>query len=242
MVEVDRFALNRLGRLARTVRDAYDQFDFQTIFHLINEFVTVDLSAFYLDVSKDRLYTFGPDSDARRSAQTACYVLADGLARLLAPILSITAEEVWRHLPGDREPSVHLAEFGSGTDAWIDDALDARWGRLLEVRGVVNLALEGARQRKEIGSALAAHVRVRAGDAHAALLEQYGADLPMLFITSSATVERGGSNLEAEVTRAAGDKCPRCWRFVERIVPDGDCAGLCERCADAVGGTVASSR
>ena len=241
MLEVDRFALGLFATLARDVRQAYTDYDFQTIFHAVNQFVTVDLSAFYLDVSKDRLYTFGAGSVERRSAQTAVYAIADGLARLLAPILTITTDEIWTHLPGAREASVHLAEFPADTDRWLDDELVARWRQLLEVRSTVNGMLEEARQRKEIGNALSAHVTVSASGTTADLLERHAADLPMFFITSTATVARTDDGpLTVSVTRADGEKCPRCWRVVTDAVADGDFAGLCERCADVVGGAVAS--
>ena len=147
----------------------------------------------------------------------------------------MTADEIWRQLPGPREASVHLAEFPGGLEGWIDESLDARWTRLLGIRDVVNLALEGARQRKEIGTALAAQVTIRASTTDLELLERYSADLPMLFITSAITIEAGTGPTEAIVSRAAGEKCPRCWRIVELIVEQGDATGLCERCADAVG-------
>jgi len=243
LYEVDRYVLALYGRLAATVRDAYDTYNFQAIFHAVNEFVTVDLSAFYLDVSKDRLYTFRADSAERRSAQTAVYIVADGLARLIAPILSVTADEIWPRLPGSREASVHLALFPSGTDAWRDEALEARWRTLMDVRAAVNAALETSRQRKEIGNALSAHVTLRASGDLAALLEAYADQLPMFFITSSVTVERlAVGDMSVDVGRAAGDKCPRCWRYVTDLVPDGDLAGLCRRCADAVEGSVAATR
>ena len=131
--EVDRYALARYAAFARDVLDAYDAYDFPTIFQRINQLTTVDLSAFYADVSKDRLYTFAPGSPERRSAQTAMLTIADGLARLLAPILPLTADEMWRHLPGTREASVHLAEFPlrQSIEALIDAALVARWQRLI---------------------------------------------------------------------------------------------------------------
>ena len=241
LLEVDRFVLARYAERARTMTRNYQAYDFQTIFQTINDFVTTDLSAFYLDVSKDRLYTFRADSVERRSAQTAQYVLADGLCRIIAPILSMTADEIWRQLPGPREASVHLAEFPGGLEGWIDESLDARWTRLLGIRDVVNLALEGARQRKEIGTALAAQVTIRASPTDLELLERYSADLPMLFITSAITIEAGTGPTEAIVTRAPGEKCPRCWRMVELIVEQGDATGLCERCADAVGGADAAA-
>ncbi len=236
MLEVDRFALARYAAVAATVRRAYASYDFQTIFHAVNELVTVDISAFFLDVSKDRLYTFRADAPERRSAQTALYVMADGLTRLIAPILSVTTEEIWQALPGAHEPSVHLAEFPIGTDEWLDPELEARWTRLLEIRGVVNAALEGARQKKEIGNALSASVTIFASGGDADLLARHEADLPMFFITSGVVVRPGSDGeLRVEVTPAAGDKCPRCWRFVTDTVADGDSAGLCTRCADAVG-------
>ncbi|ODS53555.1 MAG: isoleucine--tRNA ligase [Acidobacteria bacterium SCN 69-37] len=230
LIEVDRFALSRLAGLARDVEQAYLAYDFQSIFHAVNEFVTVDVSAFHADVSKDRLYTLRADSPERRSAQTACYVIADTLARLLAPILSVTADDVWRALPGSREPSVHLALFPADLDRWIDTALEERWRQLRAIRDVVNQALEGARQRKEIGSALAAHVTVRASGDRAALLDQYRADLPMLFITSGVTLESSTGDLEVVVSRAPGDKCPRCWRVVDHLTP----IGTCDRCDEAM--------
>ena len=140
MEEVDRYALDRYAAAATTVLQAYERYDFPTIFQTINQFATVDLSAFYADVSKDRLYTFGATSPERRSAQTAMYTIADGLVRLLAPILPMTADELWRHLPGDREPSVHMAEFPAvaDLDAMRDAGIRRRWDVLLEARAAVN--------------------------------------------------------------------------------------------------------
>jgi len=241
LLEIDRFMLARFSRLALDVRKSYEGYDFQSIFQTINELFTVDLSAFYLDISKDRLYTFRADSIERRSAQTAQYVIADELSRLLAPILSMTADEVWRRLPGKREASVHLAEFAAGIDAWLDADLETRWQRLLEIRTTVNAVLEAARQRKEIGSALAAQITITASGADADLLRARRKDLPMLFIVSAVeVVAQAAGPLTVEVSRAPGEKCPRCWRFVTDRVPEGELAGLCERCADAVGGPVAS--
>jgi isoleucyl-tRNA synthetase len=245
MLEVDRFALAGLVQVIDTVRAAYEAYEFQTIFQTINEFVTVDLSAYYLDVSKDRLYTFRTDGRDRRSAQTAQYLIADALTRLLAPILSMTADEVWARLPGPREASVHLAEFPVARAEWRDAELDARWTRLREVRAAVNAELEVARAAKTIGSALEARVRlhVPASDpALADLLTRHRDDLPMLCIVSAVEVVTGADAWRVEVAHAGGEKCPRCWRFVDEIVQDGDHAGLCLRCSDALGGMVAAAR
>ncbi|HEV3486273.1 MAG TPA: class I tRNA ligase family protein, partial [Vicinamibacterales bacterium] len=142
--EVDRYALARYAAVAGDVLTAYANYDFQTIFQRANQLTTVDLSAFYADVSKDRLYTFRASSPERRSAQTAMYLIADGLARILAPILTTTADEVWRHLPGAREASVHLAEFPSAerVEELKDPALIDRWEQLIAIRDEVNRALE----------------------------------------------------------------------------------------------------
>jgi isoleucyl-tRNA synthetase len=254
LLEVDRFALASYARLAGTVREGYDRYDFQAIFHAVNEFLTVDLSAFYLDVSKDRLYTLPAGSIERRSAQTAQYVIADGLTRLLAPILSVTAEEIWARLPGAREASVHLALFPEDTARWRNEDLERRWTTLLEVRGAVHAALETARNAKLIGASLTAHVALAASGGTYELLKRHEADLPMLFIVSSVAVERRtpdapgsperpAGDVHVEVARAAGDKCPRCWRFVSDARPEGDLAGLCARCVAALGGNpVAATR
>ena len=179
--EVDRYALARYGEAALAILQSYDRYDFQAISHTLNSFLTVDLSAFYIDVSKDRLYTLGARSESRRSAQTAMYTITDGLTRLLAPLLPVTADELWRHLPGDREDSVHLADFPTGTAAYVDRTLIARWERLLALREAVNLELEHLRQRKVVGTSLEARVALRASGETAALLERHRDDLAMLF-------------------------------------------------------------
>jgi isoleucyl-tRNA synthetase len=241
MQEVDRFALARYGAAASTVLKAYEAYDFPTIFQAINQFATVDLSAFYADVSKDRLYTFGRTSADRRSAQTAMYMIADGLTRLLAPILPMTTDELWRHLPGPRDASVHLAEFPRDVDQVLDPALNERWERLMKIREDVNRALETERQAKTIGNSLGARVRLRAGGADAALLERYRDELAMLFIVSEVELESAGhgDGVHIEVARAEGDKCPRCWRIVRSISTARGTEGLCDRCVGALDGDAA---
>jgi isoleucyl-tRNA synthetase len=239
--EVDRYALARYAEAASAVLTAYADYDFQTIFQRANQLTTVDLSAFYADVSKDRLYTFRADSAERRSAQTAMYLIGDGLSRILAPILTVTADEVWRHLPGKREASVHLAEFppAASIDALKDPALIERWQQLIAVRDEVNRALEAARQAKTIGNSLGANVSLRARGAKAALLDRYRDDLPMIFIVSQVTLQTtqvDGPDLEIEVKKAEGRKCARCWRIVPSVSTSGPTEGLCARCVEAVGG------
>jgi isoleucyl-tRNA synthetase len=242
MEAVDRFVLSRYGATAAAVVRGYERYDYPGIFQTINQFLTVDLSAFYADVSKDRLYTFAAGSHERRSAQTAMYEMADGLARLLAPILPVTADELWRHLPGAadaaagaREESVHLADFPKDLERLVDTALDATWIRLREIRDEVNRALETARQDKLIGTSLAARVALTAGGEAATLLREYEADLPMLFIVSQVALDAAGpEGVSVSVARAEGEKCERCWRVVPEISRQPGTAGLCNRCIGAL--------
>jgi isoleucyl-tRNA synthetase len=204
----------------------------------INALATVDLSAFYFDVSKDRLYTLGARSVARRSAQTAMYRIADGMVRLLAPILPVTADELWRALPGPRPPSVHLADFPDDLEGLEDADVASRWARLRAVRDQVNGAIEVVRQQKRVGTSLEAHVRLRAGGDVHALLDRHRDDLPMLLIVSAVTVEpsdEGTGDLSVSVERVEGTRCLRCWRYVAEVAGDEFHAGLCDRCVEAVG-------
>ena len=239
MQEVDRFALSRYSEMASKVLSAYEAYDFPSVFHAINQFTTVDLSAFYADVLKDRLYTFAAGSPERRSAQTALYIIADGLSRLLAPILPMTSDELWGYLPGARETSVHLAEFPQGVETMYNADLASRWARLLQIRDEVNRALEVARQAKTIGNSLGAKVVVRARGEDARLLSRYRDDLATLFIVSEAqlqSAEDEDPKIEVVVTRAEGSKCPRCWRVVPSVSSASGMEGLCDRCVDALQG------
>ena len=243
MQEVDRYIVSRYGSTAAAVLRAYEEFDYPTIFQMLNQFLTVDLSAFYADVSKDRLYTFAAGAAERRSAQTAMFVMADGLARLLAPILPVTADELWRFLPtvdapagnAPTEESVHMALFPKDVERLADGALDEQWERLRAIRDEVNKSLEEARQAKTIGTSLAAHVRLVAGGDTAALLRRHAADLPMLFIASQVSLDTSAADgLSVQVIRAEGEKCDRCWRIVAERSADPRFAGVCLRCVDAL--------
>jgi isoleucyl-tRNA synthetase len=243
MMDVDRYALARYSSVALSVLRAYDHYDYPVVSQAINQFMTVDLSAFYADVSKDRLYTFGAASPERRSAQTAMYLMADGFARMLAPILPVTADELWRHLPGARAESVHLAEFPTGVERLQDDALVQRWTRLMTVRDEVNRALETARQAKAIGTSLGALVTLTAGGDVATLLREYEADLPMLLIVSQVALDTGGPDgVSVSVARAEGAKCDRCWRIVPHVSREAGSEGLCDRCIAALEGDAARAR
>jgi isoleucyl-tRNA synthetase len=235
---IDRFALARYADAATRTIAAYERYDFSAVTQTLNMLATVDLSAFYIDVTKDRMYTLNARAHERRSTQTAMYVICDGLARLLAPILPFTADEIWQHLPpGARAASVHLEEFPR-VDRFSDAELLGRWERLLAVREEVNTALELQRQNKVIAKSLAAKVRITASGPVAALLEQHRAWLPTLFIVSDVALDLGPTDgadrVRVDVEKAPGVKCARCWRFVQTLRSEPEWAGICDRCVDAL--------
>jgi isoleucyl-tRNA synthetase len=240
MLEIDRWALARYAEAAQRIVKAYEDYDYPAIFQVANHLITVDLSAFYVDVTKDRMYTFGARSAARRSGQTAMYVIVDGLARLLAPILSVTMDELWRMLPGTREESVHMALFPRDLDQWQDAALLERWTGLVAVRDQVNLQLEEKRKDKTITANLSARVVIEAEGETAKLMTNYESFLPALFgvsevaLTPQAPGARPDGSVQVHVEKAAGTKCERCWRYVPSVSSDSGREGLCARCVDAL--------
>ena len=242
LAPVDRYILSRYAAVALKMRADYEAFNFQAVVHAANAFVTVDMSAFYVDVTKDRLYTLGASSPARRAAQTVMYTIVDGLARLLAPILPFAAERLWKALPGPREASVHVAEFPSAESlqALVDDAVVADWQRLLALRDLANGQIELGRQQKLFGTSLGAQLTFTATGDDLALLRRYEADLPMLFIVSEVTLDDGaaGGATAVVATRADGVKCERCWRFVPSVSTEAGSEGLCDRCVDALASPV----
>ena len=241
MEEVDRYVLARYGELARRIVAAYETYDYPTIFQALNSFTTVDLSALYNDISKDRLYTFGARSRERRSAQTAMYVMADGLTRLLAPLVPVTADQLWASLPSRVAPSVHIARFPESAELLplADSELVQRWNQLIAVRDLVLVEIEPLRKEKQIGSSLQARVVVAAPPALLELLQRHAAALPMLFIVSSVELRPSGSDrTQVIIERAGGVRCERCWRYVAAVSTDPEWEGLCERCQDALAETI----
>ena len=243
MEQIDRFVLARFADAAQRIKHAYEKYQFPAIFQALNSLVTVELSAFYVDVTKDRMYTYGAGSQARRSGQTAMYLLADGIARLMAPILPFTSDEMWQHLPGSRQESVHLDQFPV-VDTLVDHELVARWTQLLAVRETVNAALETERKAKVIGTSLGARVTIEASGPVGALLERHRDELPSLFIVSDLVLNTGQADgpdrLRVEVEKAGGVKCARCWRMVPAVGGAPGMDDLCPRCIDALAETVAS--
>lgn len=240
--ELDRWALHRLSELIPRVRKSYDDFEFHTIFHALNNFCSVDLSAVYLDILKDRLYTFRADSPLRRGSQTVLFEIVVAMTKLMAPVLSFTAEEIWRTLaaqPGARlgVSSVHLSAFPEIHSQWQDAELAKRWERLLGYRTQVQGVLEGSRRDKTIGSSLEATVELRAdADAYEFLLP-YQKELTTLFIVSQVTLIPSGEvkiPLGIAAAKSSFEKCERCWNYRDAVGKDRNHPTLCERCVEAV--------
>jgi isoleucyl-tRNA synthetase len=236
--EIDRYALDRLNRLVRRCRRAYDEFEFHVLFHRIHNFCAVDLSSFYLDICKDRLYTFPAGSAGRRSAQTALYHVVDRLTRLMAPILAFTAEDVWQHLPG-AAGSVHLQSLPQATEAELDDNLAGRWQKLRDLRALVTKAAEACRADKTIGHSLDAKVVLHLDDRWEEFLAPYAGELPFWFIVSQVELAVDGTGafcdpaltgVSVDVGRADGAKCQRCWNYSPRVGERSDHPGACARC------------
>ncbi|HEX8887840.1 MAG TPA: isoleucine--tRNA ligase [Pyrinomonadaceae bacterium] len=244
MLEIDRWALSELDAVIEKVRAGYEAYEFHTVYHALYNFSTVTLSARYFDITKDRLYTAAPKNHARRSAQTALYRIADALARLLAPLMVFTADEIWENLPqasGDeRLASVHLAELPQARGE-RDMEMASRWEKIFAVRDMVLRVLEEARIAKVIGSSLEARVNLSASGQTYNLLENYLNDLRYIFIVSQVNLSRaeeGGatenSGVEIKVERAAGEKCERCWNYSERVGESSRYPTVCERCVQAL--------
>ncbi|MBM4341209.1 MAG: isoleucine--tRNA ligase [Deltaproteobacteria bacterium] len=240
LYEIDRWALHRFQKLIARVKEAYERFEFHVVYHSVQNFCAVEMSSTYLDILKDRLYTFPSHSLGRRSAQTALFEILDGLTRLMAPILSFTAEEVWQYLPkraGDPE-SIHLASFPEMNNEYLDEGLDERWEHLWEIRAVVTKALEEARKEKKIGLSLDAQVHLHLPQKEYQFLQPYEGELKSIFIVSSVTlypVQGGeGKEIRTEVLRADGKKCERCWNYEVSVGKDSKHPEACGRCVEAL--------
>lgn len=258
MPEIDRYILRRLALLTQQCLKAYDDYAFHQIYHAVHNFCVLDLSSFYLDVTKDNLYTNPVESLERRSAQTAVYYIVTTLARLLAPIMSFTAEEVWQHLPehrgqaanSDKRGSVFIAGMPETTEAWSaaynDTSLDAPWQQLMAVRTEVQKRLEEKRAAKQIGSSLEAAVELTAGGELGKLLERYRGELATILIVSQAELLPKAhaeaqaaetetlKGLSVRVKPAAGSKCERCWVMKTDVGGDPQHPTICKRCRTAL--------
>jgi isoleucyl-tRNA synthetase len=233
MIEIDRYALALGARLQQEVAADYERYQFHLVTQRLQAFCAEDLGAFYLDILKDRLYTCGADSRARRSAQTALWHLTGSLLRLMAPILSFTAEEAWRVFSGGSERSVFEETWRPLPEAGLDSSVLDAWADLRQFRDIVSKRIEEKRERKEIGSSLAAELDIQAHGPLFDALARLGDELRFVLITSRATLRAaGGSPVQVEVKASEHPKCERCWHY--RADVDG--AGLCARCESNLNG------
>jgi isoleucyl-tRNA synthetase len=248
--ELDAWALVRAAELLERVGAAYEEYAFHRVYRAIYDFATGELSAFYFDILKDRLYTAPARSTRRRAAQTAIYRITEALVRAVAPLLPFTAEEVWADLPGPpgREKSVHLTKFLSPEELRQRVPREyfprlEKWPQLIAVRNAVLKAMEVARQEKFIGGSLEARICLEAEGDVQSLLEEYRRALPTIFIVSqvelSASPSAGAPDtdipgLRVRVERALGRKCERCWNYSERVGKDSRYPTVCERCSEAL--------
>lgn len=248
LLEIDLWALSRLQGLIRRVTDAYEDFEFHQVYHTIHNFCIVDMSSFYLDILKDRMYTSRPDSPERRAGQWVIYRILSSMTRLIAPVLSFTADEIWDLIPGEKEESVFLAAFPGVEEKFVNPDLEKRWERLISIRNGVNKALEIKRQERFIGNSLEAKIILYVDGDDFDLLSAYRDFLPALFIVSEAGVSHRSdfdksamsladvyeitelSGVSVVVQRASGKKCERCWNWSEEVGRFSDAPELCGRC------------
>ena len=247
LTEIDKWALVRLSKLTEKVLAAYRAYEFHIVQHAIHNFCIVDMSNFYLDVIKDRLYTQKADSVERRAAQTVMYKILNSLVRLLAPVLAYTSEEIWSFMPhtdADKKEFVLMNDMPKPTPELYDEAFEAKWDKILAVKADVSKALETARAAKVIGHSLGAQVTIYADGEIFDLLKGLESDLITYFIVSGVSVKplaeaeaechEGETGIKVLVSQASGEKCERCWMISETVGENSDHPTLCARCAQVL--------
>src|SRR3990170_2540405 len=245
--EIDKWGLLKLNLLLKQVTQFYESYQFYKVYQAIYNFCVIDLSGFYLDVLKDRLYTSVPDSLERRSAQTVLFEILTSLVKIVSPIITFSAEEVWQHLPEEakEEISVELCSWPEENEKYFDKVLDEKWKKFLLVREEVLKALELAREQKVIGNSLEAQVNIYAGSKWFSFLESFQEVLPTLFIVSQVALEdmanapaealkAGELEIKIAVQSALGEKCERCWNYRESVGENLEHKNLCSQCLDAI--------
>ena len=241
LYEIDKYALMLLNRLIKTVDDGFANFEYHVIYHAIHNFCILDMSNFYLDILKDRLYVEKADSKSRRAAQTAIYMILRALTLMVSPILAFTGDEIWGYMPhidGDDVENVVFNELPTKPVIADDEALIAKWSRIEQLRTDVQKALEIARTNKVIGASLEAKVTVYASGDDYELLNANAAELNSVFIVSETEVVNGGEGeykgefVSATVSHAVGEKCERCWSYSDTVGSNPTHPTLCSRCAN----------
>ncbi|MFD2672290.1 isoleucine--tRNA ligase [Marinicrinis sediminis] len=243
MRELDRYAMIQLNRMADKVLKAYEKYDFHIVYQAVHHFCAVEMSAFYLDIVKDRLYASAPDDAGRKAAQTVLYEALQVITRLIAPVLPHTADEVWKYIPNTSLMSVQLAEMPVVRTEVFDAEIEQKWSRFMEIKDEVYRALELARKEKVIGNALGARVTLYPTEETAAFLRRFDR-LNELFIVSQVEVMAHDASLPeglskgefaaVQVEAAEGEKCERCWIISTDVGQHADYPQLCPRCTDVV--------
>ncbi|MGD0887394.1 MAG: isoleucine--tRNA ligase [Thermodesulfovibrionales bacterium] len=246
MLQIDRWAMSRLQGLVKKVTESYEKFEFHQVYHSIHNFCIVDMSSFYLDILKDRLYTARADAEQRRAAQWVLHEILVVMTRLMAPVLSFTAEEIWNFIPGKNEESAFLSAFPVFDAGFYDAPLEERWERLRVIRDAVNKALELKRKERFIGNSLEAKVILALPDEDYALLHGQKDFLTSLFIVSEVVIDKGPApvgdiskstdlpGVSVSIQKASGDKCQRCWNWSIEVGTFEDAPELCQRCYDVL--------
>lgn len=245
MLELDRWALMHMQLLKKEVSAAYESYDFHVLYHAIHNFCSVEMSSYYLDILKDRLYAYKADSFERRSAQTAMYEIMLDLVVMIAPVLSFTMEEVWQFMkkPASMPESVFMMPWPECKEDYIDEALESKWDNFIEIRSEITRVLEGARRAKTIGHSLDAKVELHATGEALAILRSVEGDLATLLIVSQAKLVEGlaggveatgREDLKVTVQAAEGEKCERCWIYSDTVGKDAEHPTVCARCAAAL--------
>ena len=237
LLPIDKWALAKLNSLIDKVREAYDKYEFHIVYHSIHNFCVVDMSNFYLDVLKDRLYTEKADSPRRRAAQTAMYLILNAMTRMIAPILAYTSDEIWKFMPhsaADEASHVIYNEMPEKVAADVDDSFMEFWNRIHELRDDVKKTLEPMIKEKTIKSSLEAKVTLSAGGETLEFLRQAEPELADAFIVSEVVIADNGAELEITAEKAEGEKCERCWAIRKSVGADAEHPTLCAHCCETL--------
>ena len=237
LLSIDKWALMKLDELNDKVRKAYDCFDFHIVYQALHNFCVVDMSNFYFDVLKDRLYTEQPDGELRRAAQTTIYRILDAMTRLVSPILVYTTDEIWQYMPHDNSANAENVLFNNmpeKTGVTLDESFVTMWDRIHETRDTVKKAIEIEVKNKTIRSSLEAKVTLKCSGEQYDFLKSAESELAAAFIVSDVEISEGSDELNVEVTHAEGEKCERCWIFSKTVGTDADHPTLCKRCASVI--------
>lgn len=234
MTPLDQWALARLNQVIKNVEDAYEKYEFYKIYHLLNNFVTVDLSAFYLDILKDRLYVRKKDGVMRRSSQTALYEITSSLARMMAPIMSFLAEETYQFLVGSKKESIFLEKYPQANKEWENSEVLSTFESFIGIRTEALKKLEELRQNKTIGASLEAQLHITAQPEQLKVLDLLKDYLNEFFIVSQVSVNKTPGELNVTATKANGEKCVRCWTYNVETNKNPKFPGICPKCVEAL--------